>query len=69
MDRQPVALIIGAGDATGGAIARRFAREGFATCVTRRNADQLEPLVQRIRQEGGTAYPVGSDADQHAVQP
>ncbi len=62
MDRQPVALIIGAGDATGGAIARRFAREGFATCVTRRNADQLEPLVQRIRQEGGTAYPFGSDA-------
>ena len=29
-----VALIIGAGDATGGAIARRFAREGFVACVT-----------------------------------
>ena len=26
--RPPVALVIGAGDATGGAIARRFAREG-----------------------------------------
>ena len=28
--RGPVALVIGAGDATGGAIAKRFAREGFA---------------------------------------
>ena len=25
----PVAVVIGAGDATGGAIARRFAREGY----------------------------------------
>jgi hypothetical protein len=32
-----VALVIGAaGDATGGAIARRFAAEGFEVCVTRR---------------------------------
>jgi NAD(P)-dependent dehydrogenase (short-subunit alcohol dehydrogenase family) len=30
------ALVVGAGDATGGAIARRFAREGFIACVTRR---------------------------------
>jgi len=56
------ALVIGAGDATGGAIARRFAREGFIACVTRRNADKLEPLVQRIRAEGGTAHGFGSDA-------
>jgi NAD(P)-dependent dehydrogenase (short-subunit alcohol dehydrogenase family) len=56
------ALVIGAGDATGGAIARRFAREGFIACVTRRNADKLEPLLQRIRAEGGTAHGFGSDA-------
>jgi NAD(P)-dependent dehydrogenase (short-subunit alcohol dehydrogenase family) len=56
------ALVIGAGDATGGAIARRFAREGFIACVTRRNADKLEPLLQRIRSEGGTAHGFGSDA-------
>ena len=36
-----VCLVIGAGDATGGAIARRFAREGYVTCVTRRTADKL----------------------------
>ena len=57
-----VALVIGAGDATGGAIARRFAREGFTACVTRRNADKLGPLVARIESEGGKARAFGSDA-------
>jgi len=56
------ALIIGAGDATGGAIARRFAREGFATCVTRRSAEKLQPLVDEIRNLGGEAHPFASDA-------
>jgi NAD(P)-dependent dehydrogenase (short-subunit alcohol dehydrogenase family) len=55
-------LVIGAGDATGGAIARRFAREGYIACVTRRTADKLEPLVAQIRAEGGVAYAFGSDA-------
>lgn len=55
-------LVVGAGDATGGAIARRFAREGYIACVTRRQADKLEPLVQRIRADGGQAHGFGSDA-------
>jgi NAD(P)-dependent dehydrogenase (short-subunit alcohol dehydrogenase family) len=57
-----VALVVGAGDATGGAIARRFAREGYVACVTRRDAAQLVPLVQRIESEGGRAHGFGSDA-------
>ena len=62
-DSKPkVALIIGAGDATGGAIARRFAREGFAACMTRRSADKLEPLVQGLRAEGLLAHGFASDA-------
>jgi short-subunit dehydrogenase len=61
-------VIIGAGDATGGAIARRFAREGFATCVVRRNADKLGPLVDAIAAAGGRAHPFGVDArDEEAV--
>ncbi len=56
------ALIIGAGDALGGAIARRFAREGFCACVVRRNGDKLSPLVERIRAEGGEAVAFGVDA-------
>ncbi|MBA3593742.1 MAG: SDR family oxidoreductase [Polaromonas sp.] len=57
-----VALIIGAGDATGGAVARRFAREGYTTCVTRRSLDKLQPLLEQIRAEGGTAHGFASDA-------
>jgi NAD(P)-dependent dehydrogenase (short-subunit alcohol dehydrogenase family) len=55
-------LVVGAGDATGGAIARRFAREGLVACVTRRTADKLEPLVAQIRAEGGEAHGFASDA-------
>ena len=62
MSQHKVALVAGAGDATGGAIARRFAREGFATVVTRRNLDQLQPLVDRIRADGGVAHGFASDA-------
>ena len=59
---EKVALVIGAGDATGGAIARRFAKEGYVACVTRRDAAKLEPLLEQIRNAGGTAHGFGSDA-------
>tara|TARA_B100000686_G_scaffold352892_1_gene456405 strand:+ start:1921 stop:2652 length:732 start_codon:yes stop_codon:yes gene_type:complete len=61
-DAPQVALTIGAGDATGGAIARRFAVEGFTACVTRRNADKLGSLVAAIKADGGKAHAFGSDA-------
>jgi NAD(P)-dependent dehydrogenase (short-subunit alcohol dehydrogenase family) len=60
----PVALVVGAGDATGGAIARRFARGGYTVCAVRRHADKLEPLLEAIRTEGGTAHGFGCDARQ-----
>lgn len=62
MNARKAILVVGAGDATGGAIARRFAREGYIACVTRRNADKLAPLVAQIEAAGGTAVPFGSDA-------
>ncbi|MEO5844731.1 MAG: SDR family oxidoreductase [Caldimonas sp.] len=55
-------LVIGAGDATGGAIARRFAREGYVACMTRRSADKLAPLVDEIKAAGGEAHGFASDA-------
>ncbi|MFI8580732.1 SDR family oxidoreductase [Ectopseudomonas khazarica] len=61
-ENKKVALIIGAGDATGGAIARRFAREGYVACVTRRSLDKLQPLLEQIRDEGGEAHGFASDA-------
>jgi NAD(P)-dependent dehydrogenase (short-subunit alcohol dehydrogenase family) len=57
-----VALIIGAGDALGGAIARRFARAGMTACIVRRHGEKLAPLVERIRSEGGEAIAFGADA-------
>ena len=62
--KQKVALIIGAGDATGGAIAKRFAQGGYITCMTRRNVEKLQPLIEEIEQAGGIAYGFGSDARQ-----
>jgi NAD(P)-dependent dehydrogenase (short-subunit alcohol dehydrogenase family) len=64
MDDKKAVLVIGAGDATGGAIARRFARAGYIACVTRRSADKLAPLVDTIRAEGGEAHGFASDARQ-----
>lgn len=57
-----VALVVGAGDALGGAIARRFAREGYTACVVRRTAEALQPLVQQIEADGGRAVAFGADA-------
>src|SRR4029078_10153103 len=62
MARDKVCVVIGAGDATGGAIARRFAREGYTAVVTRRHADKLQHLVAQIVSEGGKVHPFGSDA-------
>ncbi|HGA2316137.1 TPA: SDR family oxidoreductase [Pseudomonas putida] len=60
--QKKVVLVIGAGDATGGAIAKRFAREGYVACVTRRQAEKLQPLIDEIRAAGGQAHGFGSDA-------
>ncbi|THD80688.1 MAG: SDR family oxidoreductase [Phenylobacterium sp.] len=57
-------LVVGAGDALGGAIARRFAREGYAAVIVRRHAEELEPLAAAIREAGGEAHPFGVDARQ-----
>ncbi|MHC8376281.1 SDR family oxidoreductase [Pseudomonas sp. MDT1-16] len=62
MNNKKVVLVVGAGDATGGAIAKRFAQEGFVACVTRRSADKLQPLVDTIKADGGEAHGFACDA-------
>ena len=62
INNKKVVLVVGAGDATGGAIARRFAREGLVACVTRRSADKLQPLVDAINASGGEAHGFACDA-------
>ena len=56
--------MIGAGDGVGGAIAKAFAAEGMAVCVTRRarNMQQLEALAEGIRKTGGKVHAYSVDA-------
>jgi NAD(P)-dependent dehydrogenase (short-subunit alcohol dehydrogenase family) len=62
-------LVVGAGDALGGAIARRFAREGHTVAVARRTADKLTPLVEAITAAGGKAkaYPVDARKEDQVI--
>ncbi|MBT3831501.1 MAG: SDR family NAD(P)-dependent oxidoreductase, partial [Gammaproteobacteria bacterium] len=59
-----VALVIGAGVATGGSVAKRFAREGYVACMVRRKGDRLNDLVNQIEAEGGKAFGYSCDATQ-----
>jgi NAD(P)-dependent dehydrogenase (short-subunit alcohol dehydrogenase family) len=62
-------LVVGAGDALGGAVARRFAREGYTAAVARRTADKLMPLVAAITAAGGKAkaYPVDARKEDQMI--
>ncbi len=64
MSEKQACLIIGAGDDTGSAIARAFAKEGLVVCLVRRarHADALEALAQSIRDSGGEAIAMPADA-------
>lgn len=62
--RHGACLIIGAGDDTGGAIARAFAMIGYDVCLVRRprHLEKPEALAAQIRADGGKAHPFGVDA-------
>lgn len=62
MPKPSVCCVIGAGDATGSALARRFAKEGYTVCAARRNEAALKPLIDQITQEGWRAIAFGLDA-------
>jgi NAD(P)-dependent dehydrogenase (short-subunit alcohol dehydrogenase family) len=47
------AAVIGAGDYIGGAIAKKFAAEGFTVFAGRRHGEKLAPLVAEIDAAGG----------------
>ena len=62
MSSHGVCCVIGAGDATGSAVARRFAKEGYTVCAARRTVAALKPLIDQITNEGGRALALGLDA-------
>ena len=60
--RNATAAVIGAGDFIGGAIARKFAVEGFTVFAGRRNGDKLAPLAREIEAAGGRVRASALDA-------
>ena len=59
--KSPIALVVGAGDYLGSAIAKRFARENYHVVVTRRRGI-FAGLVNEIEAAGGRATGFHSDA-------
>ncbi len=64
--RNATAAVIGAGDFIGGAVAKRFAAEGFTVFAGRRNGEKLAPLIKEIETEGGRAFARSLDARHEA---
>ena len=52
---KPVCLVLGAGAGIGGTVAKKFALEGYHSCLCRRSdQDGLDRLVSNIEEEGGS---------------
>lgn len=62
MAQPKVCCVIGAGDGTASAVARRFAGEGYTVCLARRTVAALQPLVDRITNAGGHVRAYALDA-------
>jgi len=57
----PVIAIIGAGPGLGGAVARRFGREGFSVALISRNREKLDGMVAELAEAGVTAAAFTAD--------
>jgi NAD(P)-dependent dehydrogenase (short-subunit alcohol dehydrogenase family) len=56
------AAVLGVGPGLGAAVARRFAREGFAVALMARREGSVAGVREEIEGAGGTALPVSTDA-------
>ena len=56
-----VALVTGAGQGIGEAIARLFAAEGARVALSARSEDKLRRVADQIAQAGGIAHPIPAD--------
>ena len=61
-----VALLVGAGDAIGAAVARRFTEGGYAVCICRREAAKSQGLVDELKADGHEIHAFSVDARQEA---
>jgi NAD(P)-dependent dehydrogenase (short-subunit alcohol dehydrogenase family) len=66
MDTPKVAAVVGVGPGLGAALARRFAREGYAVGLFARSESSLRPVQQEIEKSGGRAALYPADATDEA---
>jgi NAD(P)-dependent dehydrogenase (short-subunit alcohol dehydrogenase family) len=59
-------MLVGAGDAIGAAVARRFASGGYTVCICRRDAAKSQALVDELRAKGQNIHAFSVDARQEA---
>lgn len=59
------AIVAGVGPGTGAALARAFAKEGYAVGLLSRHAESSQPVVDEIRARGGTVLAVCADVTVH----
>jgi NADP-dependent 3-hydroxy acid dehydrogenase YdfG len=64
-----VAMLVGAGDAIGAAVARRFASGGYTVCICRRDAAKSQALVDELKANGHSIHAFSVDARQEAEVP
>jgi NAD(P)-dependent dehydrogenase (short-subunit alcohol dehydrogenase family) len=65
-DARKVAILVGAGDAIGAAVARRFAQGGYTVCICRREAAKSQGLVDELKSSGHDIHAFSVDARQEA---
>jgi NAD(P)-dependent dehydrogenase (short-subunit alcohol dehydrogenase family) len=56
--------LVGAGDAIGAAVARRFAEGGYTVCICRRDAAKSQGLVDELKAAGRDVHALSVDARQ-----
>ncbi len=61
MPKSVVVLGVGASNGIGGALARRFAKEGLRVIVSGRTPEKIEAVTQEIKAAGGLAEAVPAD--------
>lgn len=65
-ERRGVAILVGAGDAIGAAVAQRFAKGGYTVCICRRDAAKSQGLVDELKAAGHDVHALSVDARQEA---
>src|SRR5438105_3738920 len=63
-----VALLVGAGDAIGAAVARRFAEGGYKVCIARREAAKSQALVDELNAAGYDVRAFSTDGMKRAFR-